>query len=82
MRGELPSGPPSVADSTQATQVAGQTKAGKALCVAERALNGPLYRVTRLLKGWGWTTLVQRKCYSERLKERFLKTVMCLLADF
>lgn len=79
--GELPSGSPSVADTTQATQVAGQTKAGKAACVAETALNGPLYRLTRLLKGWGWITVVQRKCYREHLKERFLKTVMCLLAD-
>ena len=66
-------GPPSVADTTQATQVVGQTKAGKAVCVAETALNGPLYRLTRLLKGWGWITVVQRKCYHEHLKNASLK---------
>ena len=44
---ELPPGPPSVADAILTTPIAGQVKAGKALCVAERALKAPLYRVTR-----------------------------------
>lgn len=49
---KLPPGPPSVADTILTTQIAGQVKAGKALCAAERALKAPLYRVTGLLKGW------------------------------
>lgn len=57
MCGELPSGPHSVADTTQTTQVAEQTKVGKAVCVAETALNGPLYRLTSCQKVGGGSRL-------------------------
>lgn len=73
MRGELPSAPPAVADSTQATQVSGQTKAGKAPRVAERALSGPLYRVTRLLKGWGGSRLSKENAIVSAYRNASLK---------